>query len=94
MKTQEIVDLIDDLNINSLGENILEYYLPFEYRTVGWCGSAIYFMGVVIWSDENDEREYLEDSNIKEPLKDYLLRESFRILGDLNNKMKNIKKKK
>lgn len=40
-------------------------------------GGAIFvvFLGEVIWSDENDLREYIEGSEVYEPLVGYLRRE-------------------
>jgi hypothetical protein len=47
-------------------------------------------MGVVLWTDDNDEREYIEDTDEQEPLRDYIVRESKTLLKDLNKKMRNL----
>jgi hypothetical protein len=47
-------------------------------------------MGIIIWTDEYDERKYIEDTNEREPLRDYIVRESKIILEDLSKKMNNL----
>jgi hypothetical protein len=47
-------------------------------------------MGIIIWTDEYDERKYIEDTDIQESLRDYIVRESKIILNDLNKKLKNL----
>jgi hypothetical protein len=47
-------------------------------------------MGIIIWTDEYDERKYIEDTNEQEPLRDYIVRESKIILEDLSKKMNNL----
>jgi ribosomal protein S24E len=43
-----------------------------------------------IWTDEYDERKYIEDTLEREPLRDYIVRESKIILEDLSKKMNNL----
>jgi hypothetical protein len=85
---EEALILVEELNDKAITD--LEYYCPFEFKSHGWNNSAIYFMGIILWTDENDEREYIEDTDEQEPLKDYILRESKVILKDLNKKMNNL----
>jgi hypothetical protein len=47
-------------------------------------------MGIIIWTDEYDERKYIEDTLEREPLRDYIVRESKIILEDLSKKMNNL----
>jgi hypothetical protein len=47
-------------------------------------------MGIIIWTDECDEREYIGDTDIQESLRDYIVRESKVILEDLSKKMNNL----
>lgn len=87
---KEALELVEDLN-NQIGDKgDLDHYLPFEFKSYGWNNSAIYFMGVILWAEENDEREYLKGSDEQESLKSYVIRESKRILKDINLKMKAI----
>lgn len=81
------LDIVDDLNNDVQERNGLECYTPFEFKSIGWQGSVIYFMGVFIWSDDNDVRDYVENSNEKEDLKSFVIKQSLKILKDLNFKM-------
>lgn len=81
------LDIVEDLNNDISDRNGLEYYMPFEFKSIGWQGSAIYFMGVLLWSEENDERNYIEETDEKEDLRDFIIKESLKILKDLNFKM-------
>ena len=85
---EEALILVEELNNEVITD--LEYYCPFEFKSYGWNNSAIYFMGITLWTDENDEREYIEDTNEQEPLRDYIVRESKVILKDLNKKINNL----
>ena len=85
---EEALILVEELNNEAITD--LEYYCPFEFKSYGWYNSAIYFMGIILWTDENDEREYIEDTDEQEPLRDYIVRESKVILKDLNKKMNNL----
>ena len=82
---EEALALVDELNSEAIIG--LEHYFPFDFRSYGWNHSAIYFMGVILWTDKYDEREYIEDTDEQEPLRDYILRESKVILNDLNKKL-------
>jgi hypothetical protein len=85
---EEVLALVEELNNETLTG--LEYYHPFEFKfRRGWF-SSIYFMGVILWTDENDEREYIGDTDVQEPLREYIVRETKVILEDLNNKIKNL----
>lgn len=87
MKKQAF-ELVEELN-NRATTNI-GYYCPFEFKSHGYQGSGIWFMGIVLWTDENDEREYLWDSDEKEDLETFIVRESKSILKDLRKKMKQV----
>jgi hypothetical protein len=82
---EEALALVEELNNEAITD--LEYYCPFELRSRGWNNSVICFMGIIIWTDEYDERKYIEDTDIRESLRDYIVRESKVILNDLNKKM-------
>ena len=87
---EEALALVEELNDELQDRGGLEYYCPFEFKSYGWKNSAIYFMGIVLWTDDNDEREYIEDTDEQEPLRDYIVRESKTLLKDLNKKMRNL----
>jgi hypothetical protein len=84
----EALALVEELNNKAITD--LEHYCPFEFQSRGWNNSAIYFMGIIVWTDEYDERKYIEDTDIRESLRDYIVRESKVILNDLNKKMGNL----
>lgn len=84
---EEALKLVEELNGDVSDRNGLEYYLPFEFKSSGWQNAAIYFMGVIIWTDENDEREYIENTDVQEDLRIFVIRQSEIILKDLNLKM-------
>ena len=44
-------------------------------------------MGVFIWTEENDERDYIGETDEKEPLREFIIKQSEKILKDLNMKM-------
>ena len=44
-------------------------------------------MGVILWTEDNDEREYIENTDEQEDLRTYIIRQSEIILKDLNLKM-------
>ena len=85
---EEALALVEELNNETITD--LEYYCPFEFKSFGWDNSAIYFMGIVLWTDENDEREYIGDTDEQESLRNYVVRESKLILNDLNKKLNNL----
>jgi hypothetical protein len=85
---EEALALVEELNNEAITD--LEYYCPFELRSKGWNNSVICFMGIIVWTDEYDERKYIEDTDIRESLRDYIVRESKVILDDLNKKMGNL----
>jgi hypothetical protein len=85
---EEALTLVEQLNSEAITD--LEYYVPFEFKSFGWNNSAIYFMGIILWTDDNDEREYIGDTDEKELLRDYIVRESKVILEDLSKKMNNL----
>lgn len=84
---KEALDIVEDLNNDVAERGVLEYYAPFEFRSIGWQGSAVYFMSVLLWTEENDERDYIGDTDEKEPLREFIIKQAEKILKDLNMKM-------
>jgi hypothetical protein len=85
----EALQAVEELN-DLCSETGLDYYAPFQFRSVGWQGSWIEFMGEVLWTEENDERQYTEHNDTYEPLKTFLIREAKKITKDLKKKMKQL----
>jgi hypothetical protein len=78
MDTKEILEVIEKLNIE-LFEKTGEDELDFSYMTNGFF-EVIKFNNYVLWSSENDTRQWLErnETNLKsgyEPLEPFLRRE-------------------
>lgn len=78
---EEILETVEMLNNDLYTGKLTES--PFEYRSSGWQDSAVYFMGSIVWTEEEDEREYTDQFQ-KEPLEDHLMREAKNILRELN----------
>lgn len=83
---KQVLDIVEDLNNDVAERGGLEYYSPFEFKSIGR-HSAVYFMGVFIWTEENDERNYIGDTDEKEPLREFIIKQAENILKDLNMKM-------
>lgn len=81
------LDIVNDLNDYIYDKDSIEYYKPFEFRSIGSQDSIVYFMGVFIWSVDNDERDYIEETDEREPLREFLIRQAKIVLKDLNLKM-------
>ena len=84
---EQALKLVEELNNEVSDRQGLEYYLPFEFKSLGWQNAAIYFMGVILWTEDDDEREYIENTDEQEDLRTYIIRQSEIILKDLNLKM-------
>lgn len=91
---KQALDIVEDLNNDIEERGDLEYYAPFEFKSNGWQSSAISFMGVFIWTEENDERDYVDETDEKESLRNFIIRQSKMILKDLNVKMRFLKSQK
>ena len=84
---KQVLDIVEDLNNDVAERGGVEYYAPFEFKSIGWQGSAVYFMGVFIWTEESDERDYIGETDEKEPLREFIIKQAEKILKDLNMKM-------
>lgn len=83
--TQEALKLVEELNSETWVEGIGEFWKPFKFCAGGYV-CWIEFMGEPVWYSDTDNRRYINDDE-KEPLIECLIRESKRILLDLNIKM-------
>jgi len=69
---QNMADLVEDINFKMyeiFGEDSYLYELSIETNSTS---SIIKYLGFVIWSSEDDEREYLEDKDEYEDLEIFL----------------------
>jgi hypothetical protein len=57
---------------------------PFTLKADGYI-SSIWFAGIKIWQEDDDNREFDEDINDWEPLKDYLVAEARTVLFELSD---------
>lgn len=86
---EEALNLVESLNNESfLDGRCLENYAPYEFISIGY-DCCITFMGVNIWSDSNDERSWITDTD-KEDLRRFVIRESKGIVNDLNIRMRQL----
>ena len=79
-------DVVYQLN-SEVYDNIEDEYPYFEYTSTGFC-EAIIFLGYPIWSSECDERVWDEETDTKEPLYEYVKRESIKLIGKLQGALK------
>ncbi len=84
---EKVLGIVEDLNNDIEERGGLNYYTPFKFESIGWQGSAVYFMGVAIWSEQNDERNYICGTDEKEPFREFFIKKAEKILKDLNMKM-------
>lgn len=88
MIEENIMYFIEDINqeIHD-SEEYPDQYTEFtllEYRTNGYA-SIILFFGEQIWSSEDDNREYDEETDVYEPLENYLRREINKFISLISN---------
>ena len=81
---EEARKAVEELNDELYGQG-LEYISPFEYRSRGWQNAAVLFMGEIIWTEEDDPREWIEDKY--ESLYHFLWKESKGILNKVSGAM-------
>lgn len=75
MTDEEIIQIIEEINELAFDSVSQEYIYMFclEYITNGPAG-LIEFMGETIWNNQDDMREWDDDKDDYEPLRDFLLR--------------------
>jgi len=61
----------------------VEYGVGLQFSTDGYA-SVIEFMGYVLWSTEDDEREYIEDKDDYEPLAPFVRRKFNELINNLS----------
>ena len=85
---EEALKLVSELNDRVFFNSCIEDYTPFEFKGYSF-ECRIFFMDVCLQSEDNDEREYINEHK-KESLETFIIRESNKILNDLNKRMKEI----
>lgn len=73
MEHNELVEIVNCLEIEVFEQTEGVEYLNFELTTNGFY-TMINFLGITIWSSENEEREYDEETDSYEPMEVYLRR--------------------
>lgn len=90
MKVEEIVKTIEELNSQYYFNGCMEHLLPFTFEYGGWHLGIVKFMGEVIWSEDNDERDFDEEKDEWESLYGFLLKEAEKIVKDLGKRSHNV----
>jgi len=80
----ECLEIVAELNWSILEDELKENTL--EFCSNGFC-CLIKFLDNIIWSSENEEREFLEDKDDYEPLKEYVIKK-YNEMIDLLQKQK------
>lgn len=81
IECRDVVDeLNDDLDEMFEYEVVEPFYLKMWYESYEY---GIEFLGVIIWSTANDDREFIEDKNDYEPLKPFLQRKITNLIQSL-----------
>jgi hypothetical protein len=86
--SKKALELVEELNDEVYERGGFEWYVPFTFESGGYDLGVIKFMGEIVWTEYEDMREYVdEDGEVQESLRNYVLRESNKVLKDLNLKM-------
>ena len=85
---QEALKLVESLNNETFLDGVsLEWIEPFNFESNGY-QCKISFLGIILWDDDNDDREWLEDNDDKkEPLRNFIIREAKKVLADMNKRV-------
>lgn len=77
MSVDYIANVINEINTHIIGDDEFEdpemYEFGLTMRSDG-LNHGINFLGITIWSSENDDREHIESIDLYEPLLPYLMR--------------------
>ena len=86
-KTKTEVDIVGELNdwlFSKLDKPFYTNYpIQLSYCSTGYA-DRVDFLGIPIWSSENEERREIGDSGEYEPLEDFLKREVKEIIASLS----------
>jgi hypothetical protein len=78
----DMIKAVTELNDLFYGEAPMDF-AGFEYRGTGYL-DAVFFMGVRIWTDDDDTRYFDEYTNEYESFKRCFSREAINVLDKLN----------
>lgn len=79
-----IVGELNDDIYDSLGSNCKDSYcFIVDYHCDGYM-VVIEFLGLQIWSSDDDDREFNEEENKYEPLKPYLIKKIINVINVLS----------
>jgi hypothetical protein len=84
----EIIDAVIKLNEVFFDEDAPMDFLGFEYKSTGFW-DAVFFMGIRLWTDDDDTRVFYEETNEYESYFECFKREALLILG----KVRSVKKR-
>ena len=82
METLHIIEMIVKLNENFGYPEDNEEIVFYEFHTEG-LNQRITFLGIKIWDDNNEEREFIENINDYEPLYDFIIKQTKKILKEI-----------
>lgn len=89
-ETHEALDLVADLNNEIFLNDNYSGFPIYEFESTGE-ESVIKYLGLIIWSSEDDEREYDDFGDDYEPLRGFLVRECQKISKQLQEQMQKLK---
>jgi len=87
MQVEEVVKVLAEIADSIEGIDIC--YFPFILMTDGF-HTNVEFAGQRIWSSEDDCREFNEDTNEYEPMKEYLVAEARKVLFEYSDMLDRI----
>lgn len=79
----DYIEIVRELNVE-LYEIHNEEYQSFSYMSNGYY-DAVYFEEHVLWDSENDNREFIEETNDYEPFLPFIKREFNNWVDKLNS---------
>ena len=70
MNPKDIIEIVSNINYDLNSDDLIdgEYQLKYSYT---YC-QTIDFLGIRIWDDENEPRQWIEDKDDYEPLEQFL----------------------
>lgn len=88
MKINEVLDVLNKITDEFYGDLLddgEEHEDYFEFLSDGY-NYKIKFLGICIYKDYEDEREWIEENNDYEPLESYLKKKCNKIIDDIQNR--------
>jgi hypothetical protein len=88
MKTNEVLDVMDEIAEEFYGDLLddgKEHDNFFEFFSDGY-NCKIIFLGITIYKDYDEEREWIEEINDYEPLVPYIKKKCNKIIDNLQGR--------